>query len=104
VVVRLSRPLPAHEVRSADPDAYAGIGTGVGQCRVVDGSQEERSSLPRSGQPQPDTMQHRPRDQLPHAAPAAATTWFLWRRTEKVPAALLGGLALWWLLTTVLTP
>jgi branched-subunit amino acid transport protein len=37
------------------------------------------------------------------ALAAAATTWFLWRRTEKVPTALLGGLALWWLLTTVVT-
>jgi branched-subunit amino acid transport protein len=37
------------------------------------------------------------------ALAAAATAWFLWRRTEKVPTALLGGLALWWLLTTFVT-
>ncbi|HSJ22580.1 MAG TPA: hypothetical protein VK964_18600 [Nocardioidaceae bacterium] len=37
------------------------------------------------------------------ALAAAATTRFLWRRTENVPTALLGGLTFWWLLTTVLT-
>jgi len=32
------------------------------------------------------------------ALAAAAATWMLWRRTEKLPTALLGGLGLWWLL------
>jgi len=32
------------------------------------------------------------------ALAAAALTWLLWRRTQKLPVALLGGLGLWWLL------
>ncbi|HEY2203689.1 MAG TPA: AzlD domain-containing protein [Pseudonocardia sp.] len=27
---------------------------------------------------------------------AAAAAWLLWRRTNNLPAALFGGLALWW--------
>lgn len=33
------------------------------------------------------------------ALAAAAATWVVWRRTEKLPHALLGGLGLWWVLT-----
>lgn len=39
-------------------------------------------------------------DTLPALA-AAAVTWLLWRRTEQLPTALLGGLGLWWLLTAL---
>lgn len=28
---------------------------------------------------------------------AAALAWILWRRTERLPVALFGGLAAWWL-------
>jgi branched-subunit amino acid transport protein len=32
------------------------------------------------------------------ALAAAALSWLLWRRTERLPVALLGGLGAWWLL------
>lgn len=35
------------------------------------------------------------------ALAAAAVTWLLWRRTQRLPVALLGGLGLWWLLGAV---
>jgi branched-subunit amino acid transport protein len=41
---------------------------------------------------------------LPETLPAlaaAAATWVLWRRTEKLPTSLLGGLGVWWGLTAV---
>ncbi len=36
------------------------------------------------------------------ALAAGAVTWLLWRRTAGLLVPLLGGLALWWLLTTLL--
>jgi branched-subunit amino acid transport protein len=31
------------------------------------------------------------------ALAAAAVTWLLWRRTQRLPVALFGGLGAWWL-------
>ncbi|MGR0220068.1 AzlD domain-containing protein [Agromyces sp. ZXT2-6] len=33
---------------------------------------------------------------------AAAATWLLWARTERMPLALIGGLGLWWAIEAVL--
>ncbi|WP_136708986.1 AzlD domain-containing protein [Agromyces sp. H66] len=35
------------------------------------------------------------------AVVAAAVTWLLWARFKQLPVALIGGLALWWLLEAV---
>jgi branched-subunit amino acid transport protein len=37
---------------------------------------------------------------LPGVA-AAAVSWLLWKRTQQLPVALLGGFAFWWLLLAV---
>lgn len=37
-----------------------------------------------------------PAESLP-ALGAAAVTWLLWRRTQRLPVALFGGLATWWI-------
>lgn len=41
-----------------------------------------------------------PAETLPGIA-AAAVSWVVWRRTQQLPVALLGGFAFWWLLLAV---
>ena len=35
------------------------------------------------------------------AAVAGAATWLLWRRSERLPVSLLGGLSVWWAVTAI---
>ena len=43
-----------------------------------------------------------PAESLPALA-AAAVSWLLWRRTSSLPAALFGGLGIWWLAGALLS-